>query len=233
MGSVRSEGSGSVRCLVIVSNRLFRILTVIVAALTPADRRRPLTPSVIARRVRSMTSGSDVSWSNVVSWLIDFARSGSSTGSGSIPCARSTSVPPCCPRRRTSVRRSIRWRSPIVVTPCSRNAAAVCGPTPHRREIGSGSRNAASPPGGTTTSPSGLRRSDAIFATSFVVETPTDAVSSSSSWIASLIRRAIVAPSPNRARLAVTSRNASSMEIGSTSGVKRRRIAMTSRLAFW
>jgi hypothetical protein len=48
-----------------------------------------------------------------------------------------------------------------------------------------------------------------------------------------LIFCAISGPSPNRARLAVTSRNASSMEIGCTCGVKRRMIAMTSRLACW
>ena len=56
----------------------------------------------------------------------------------------------------------------------------------------------ASSPGGTTTSPSGLRRSDAIFATSLVVATPTDTVSPTSARTSSLIRRAIVGPSPNR-----------------------------------
>ena len=74
--------------------------------------------------------------------------------------------------------RSIAARSPIVATPKSRSAAAVCGPTPHRREIGSGARKAASSPGGTTTRPSGFRRSEAILATSLVAATPTDAVSS-------------------------------------------------------
>ena len=49
----------------------------------------------------------------------------------------------------------------------------------------------------------------------------------------SLIALAIVGPSPNSSREAVTSRNASSIETGSTSGVKRRRIAMTSRLTRW
>ena len=42
--------------------------------------------------------------------------------------------------------------------------------------MGSGARNAASSPGGTTTSPSGLRRSEATFATSLVAATPTEAV---------------------------------------------------------
>ena len=48
-----------------------------------------------------------------------------------------------------------------------------------------------------------------------------------------MIVRAIVSPSPKSARDPVTSRNASSMEIGWTWGVNRRRIAMTSRLAAW
>ena len=110
---------------------------------------------------------------------------------------------------------------------------AVFSPTPHSREIGSGARNAASSPGGTTTSPSGLRRSEAILATSLVVATPTEAVSPTSSVTARLIAPAIASPSPNRACDPVTSRKASSIEIGWTWSVKRRRIAMTSRLARW
>ena len=127
-----------------------------------------------------MTSGSAVSSSKVCSWPTDFAASGSSTGSASTPCARSTSDAPCLPNRRTSAVRSRAARSPIVATPKSRSAVAVDGPTPHSREIGSGARNAASSPGGTTTRPSGLRRSLPILATSFVAATPTEAVSSSS-----------------------------------------------------
>jgi hypothetical protein len=75
-----------------------------------------------------------------------------------------------------------------------------------------------------------LRKSDAIFATSFVEATPTEMVNRTSSRTAALIARAIASPSPNNAKDAVTSRNASSIEIGSTSGVNRRRIAITSRL---
>ena len=46
-----------------------------------------------------------------------------------------------------------------------------------------------------------------------------DAVSPTSERVSSLILRAIVGPSPNSAADPVTSRNASSIEIGSTSGV--------------
>jgi hypothetical protein len=75
-----------------------------------------------------------------------------------------------------------------------------------------------------------LRRSDAIFATSFVRATPTEIVRPTSSWTAALIARAMASPSPKSFRDPVTSRNASSIEIGSTSGVNRRRIARTSLL---
>jgi len=71
------------------------------------------------------------------------------------------------------------------------------------------------------------------LATSFVLATPTDAVRPTSALVSSLIRPAIVGPSPKSAAEPVTSRKASSIEIGSTSGVKRRRIAMTSRLTRW
>ena len=117
-------------------------------------------------------------------------------------------------------------------TPYSRSAGAVFSPTPHSRAIGSGARNVASSPGGTTTSPSGLRRSDAILATSFVVATPDGGRQPDLVGDRRLDRGGrSLGPSPNSARDPVTSRKASSIEIGSTSGVNRRRIAMTSRLA--
>ncbi len=135
-----------------------------------------------------MTSRSAVSCPNVCSCPIDFAGSPVATGSASIPCARSTSAAPCFPNRRSRASGGSAARSPIVWTPNSRRTAAVFSPTPHSREIGSGARNAASSPGGTTTSPSGLRRSDPIFATSFVAATPTEAVSPTSSWTVALDR---------------------------------------------
>jgi hypothetical protein len=86
------------------------------------------------------------------------------------------------------------------------------------RSIGSGARKPRTS-SGTTTSPSGFCRSLATFAANFTGATPADAVRSSSLRIASLTRRAIASPLPNRLRLAVTSRNASSTERPSTSGV--------------
>ncbi len=82
-------------------------------------------------------------------------------------------------------------------------------------------------PGGTTTRPSGFCRSLATFATYLLAATPTDTVS----WVAArtscLSRCAIARPSPNNARLPVTSRNASSSDNGSTWSVKRANTACT------
>jgi hypothetical protein len=108
---------------------------------------------------------------------------------------------------------------------------AVFGPMPHIRSMGSGARNAATSPSATTTSPSGLRRSLATFAANLHGATPADAVSSSSARTSRLIAPAIDVPSPKSATLPVTSRNASSSDSGSTSGVYRRKIANTCSLA--
>jgi len=76
-----------------------------------------------------------------------------------------------------------------------------------------------------------LARSLAILASIFVVATPIDATSPVSSLTRSRTDRAIVGPSPWSRRAPRTSRNASSREIGSTSGVIDRRMPITSRLA--
>ena len=108
-------------------------------------------------------------------------------------------------------------------TPSLRERPSVTGPTPHSRPTGSGARNAATPPGGTSTSPSGLPRSVAIFAASFTSATPAEHGEPALRAHRALHRaRRWRAPAPWSARLAVTSRNASSSESGSTSGVYRR-----------
>ena len=66
--------------------------------------------------------------------------------------------------------------SPIVSRPAARSLASERGPTPGRRRMSNGARNDASRPGGTTVSPPGLRRSLAIFATTFEVATPIAAL---------------------------------------------------------
>ena len=97
-------------------------------------------------------------------------------------------------------------------------------------------QEARSSPSGTTTRPSGLRRSEAILATSRLLATPTEIVSPTSSWTARLMPRAASSPTPSSASVPVRSRNASSIESGSTSGEKRSRMAITCFVAaeyFW
>ena len=71
----------------------------------------------------------------------------------------------------------------------------------------------------TTVSPSGFSRSEAIFATSLLGATPTEAASCVVARIRCLMPRAMVTASPLSARLAVTSRKASSSDRPSTTGV--------------
>ncbi len=116
----------------------------------------------------------------------------------------------------------------------------MAGPTPHRAWTGSGCRKASSWPGSTTwtplpkTGPSGdafgLAASDASLARNFVGATPTEQVSRSSSSTWRRNRAPIVGPSPCRRWAPLTSRNASSSDSGSTSGVKERKIAITRSL---
>ena len=65
----------------------------------------------------------------------------------------------------------------------------------------------------------GLQSSEASFATNFVAATPAEHVTPTSRSTSARIRSAIVRGSPNSRVAPATSRNASSSEIGSTSGV--------------
>ncbi len=85
-------------------------------------------------------------------------------------------------------------------------------------------------PGSTTSRPSGFERSLANLASILVVATPTDAVSPVSAFTRARTAAAISGPSPWRRRAPSTSRNASSSEMGSTSGVYDFRIVMISVL---
>ena len=117
----------------------------------------------------------------------------------------------------------------MVRIPIDSRSAVVTRPAPHRRDTGRGARKSASPPGATTTRPSGFSRSDATLAMNLFEATPTEAARPIAVRIRDLMRRACSSPSPNRARVFVTSRNASSMESGSRSGVNSARMAMISR----
>ena len=182
-----------------------------------------------------MTSGSLVSTSNVCSWPTDFAGSPSWTGSASSPRRaiderRAVLAEPAdergragAPRGRRSSGRRTRQRRPPSSRrrPTAARSAAARGTPPPRPAARRPARRACA----------GRRRS---WPRASCVATPTDAVSPTSSRTASLIRRGDRrARRRTASRDPVTSRNASSIEIGSTCGVKRRRIAMTSRDACW
>ena len=112
-------------------------------------------------------------------------------------------------------------RAPMVWMPACVSACLghlTHAPEPRPPAAGRGRR--ATPPGGTTRRPSGLPRSVAILAAIFTSATPAETASPHlRPHGSSAARRRCPRPVPWRARLAVTSRNASSSESGSTSGV--------------
>ena len=156
-----------------------------------------------------------------------------STGLSSRPraCARNASAQRG-PSSPTSSSGGVRWSWPTVSIPSSRSRAEVLGPTPHSFSTASGARNSASVPGATSTKPPGLRRSEATLAHNLLLATPTLTTSPASSSTRDLIWRAIASPSPKAAALPVTSRNASSRLIGSTSGVYDLKMPITCSLSW-
>ena len=99
-------------------------------------------------------------------------------------------------------------------------------PTARRPAAGAGSVTTSSR--GTTTIPSGLARPEASLATNLVAATPTEQVMpcSSCDGVAERARRS--APGePSRRTAPDTSRNASSSESGSTTGVTERKVSIT------
>jgi len=81
--------------------------------------------------------------------------------------------------------------------------------------------------GGTTTRPSGLARRLASLATDTDAATPTEQVMPCSSWMVARSKEAISRGEPSRRVEPRTSRNASSSETTSTSGVTRRKFSIT------
>ena len=120
---------------------------------------------------------------------------------------------------------------PIRISPRACSRAAVLGPTPQIRSTGSGCRNAISSPAGTTSSPSGLAVWLAILARCLVVATPTVIGSPTSSRTRARSVSAICRGVPAKCSIPRTSRNASSIEIPSTTGDMSSNTANTSLLA--
>ena len=162
---------------------------------------------------------------NVFSAPTDLRSCSVITSRSSWPFAISHSSRPREPNRASSRSTGACARSPTVRNPASASAFSELGPIPQSARVGSGARNAASVPGGTTTSPSGFFASDAILATVLFVPTPIETVRPVSLFT-SLLQVARQARSRRRIRSwrPVTSRNASSSDSGSTSGVTERKM---------
>ena len=92
-------------------------------------------------------------------------------------------------------------------------------PIPHILETGSGSRIRCLLSSVIMTKQSGLSKSEASLARNLLGASPTEAVRSVCSLISAFIFLPIVSADPNSLMQPVTSRNASSILIGSTSGV--------------
>ena len=235
IGSVRSVGSGSVRWRVIVRNVESRILTVTVAALTPRVPK-PAGDALGHRRGSSARSPRDRTCRRrtCARGRPTSPRRGRRPGRRRCPRARSPSDAPCLPNRRieqvVGQRGQVADRPDAVLAqrrgrlradaPQPGDRRAARGTPPPRR---AGRRRARPACAGPTRS---WRRASSSRRRPRSSGRPRRGPPS-------LIRRPIASPSPNSAREPVTSRNASSIEIGSTSGVNRRRIAMTSRLTAW
>ena len=102
------------------------------------------------------------------------ARAGSTSRGLSPSASGRVCAAPASPSSASSVPAPAAARLPMVANPASRSRSAVFGPTPHIRSTGNGARNAATS-SGTTTRPSGLSRSLAIFAANLHGATPAEA----------------------------------------------------------
>ena len=131
----------------------------------------------------------------------------------------------------TSAGSGICATSPTVVMPRSLSLAAVTGPTPQSRSTASGWRNDSSSWGRTTSRPSGLATPLATLARNFVLATPTVIGSPTRSRTSRRSRTAISIGVPEHRSIPWTSRNASSIDNASTSGVVSSNTRNTALLA--
>ena len=116
--------------------------------------------------------------------------------------------------------------APSVVMPMPRSLRSVASPMPLMARTGSGARKDASVPGGTTVRPRGFWRSEPILATVLLTPSPMEQVMPSSDtrpWM----RRQISMGLSLEKRPGVTSKNASSTETCSMSGVSSRMMDIT------
>ena len=119
--------------------------------------------------------------------------------------------------------------SPTRRIPSFASSPALFPPIPGTLPTGSAARKRATDAGGTIVRPSGLFMSEAIFATSFETDTPTEHVSEVRTPIRAFIDRAARSGSPKRCPVPVKSTKASSTDTCSTSGENSSRHFITAR----
>ena len=229
---MRAVASGSVcdRVARSKSSNRSRSVTVRQTRRAPRSRRASLSTRPIS--ITSSSAGVRAPRPSARWAPIERRRRRVSTRRGSRLCESACSWrPEARPTTRTSVASASWATSPTVRIPRAWSFAAVFGPTPHSRSTGSGWRKSSSPSGGTTSSPSGFATPLATLARNFVRATPTVIGSPTSSSTRARSRTAISSGVPAIRRSPRTSRNASSIDSPSTSGVVSRKIANTALLA--
>ena len=230
----RRSGAGSVRDRVMVRKSANRTL---IDDRAPGDAGRagPGGDLLGQRRAAcgAATVGSLTSTSKVISAPIDFSTCSGLTRRGSRPqassCRCAARASPTAAAQHADRRLGhVADRGQARAGAASRRCAP---PRPTAPTTGSGCRNSSTWSAGTTSRPSGLARVEPSLATNLVGATPTEQVSPCSSATRRADQPAISAGRPNSRGAPATSRNASSSESGSTSGVTSRKIAMTAREA--
>ena len=197
MTSASSTAATSVVERVRIEKSPYRSLAVTVRPERPELLRRSETSS--ANRLTSSWScpRSETSRANVSSAETETCSPARSRSRGSTPLARSRSIGPTDPGSSAFKSGSDNAASsPIVPTPARRSRCSARGPTPGSSRTASGARKRASVPGGTTVTPPGFRRSEAILQTTFDVPTPSEHVrlvfARTAVWIAEATARAPV-----------------------------------------
>ena len=173
----------------------------------------------------------DRSFTKVVSLEMLFASRSGDTGRGSIPAARLRIVGALLPRRPASCPSGAATRSPHVSMPDALSRATAALPRPNSTDTDCGASQAAALSISTAKKPSGLSRSDAIFASDLVPLSPIETEMPISSRIPCCRRtRASAGGQPCRDSVPARSRKASSIDSGWTSGVSASMRDLISRL---
>ncbi len=238
MSGVESVASGRVVERVMVWKSLKRTLRVMVRPASPCRRSR--LPTASARRTTSRCRVSWVwwSWTKVSSWPTDLRGRAGSTARSSMPLASAWRWRPAAePSAEVTSSTGMSASSAMVDTPSRLRRVSVAGPTPHSADTGNGQRKSITSSAATTFTPRpgrgpstdtcGLAVSDASLATNLDGPIPTEQVMPTSSCTRRRISVAIFVGAPWSRRADRTSRNASSSEIGSTSGVNEVKISIT------